>query len=91
MKEVREIITIKGWVDGSGWSYNQVYFDRIIKASSYDLEPNSEMDWEWWELNDEVEGKDMEITVRHFAVDADPYVDSPIAEWSTWESELRNA
>jgi hypothetical protein len=27
--KVREVITLKGWVEGSGWSYEQNYGDKI--------------------------------------------------------------
>ena len=47
--KVREIITIKGWQDGSGWSYDQCTSDDIIDIG--DKIPDS-IDWDWWELAD---------------------------------------
>lgn len=86
--KVREIITVKGWKDGSGWSYESDYSDKIVEIPSSDLTPDSDMDWSWWEPSDKPDGEDVEITVKYYDLDADPCTDDPIAEWSTWESEL---
>lgn len=88
MKKVREIITIKGWVDGSGWTFSQCYSDQIINVSDDTLKSGATMDWDWWEKNELAEGEDTEITVSYYSVDADPTVDAPLAEWCIWESEI---
>lgn len=90
MTKVREIITINGWTDGSGWNYNQCYSDAIIDVDPGSLTHDADMDWSWWECNDPRDGEDVEITVSYYNLDADPTDDDPIAEWSTWESEIRN-
>lgn len=83
----REIITIKGWQDGSGWSYSQTYSDQIIEVPENIL--TEDMDWTWWEANEPTEGEDTEITVDYYAADSDHYDgDKPLASWSIWESEL---
>ena len=61
--KVREVITLKGWVDGSGWSYNQVYSDKIIDITEGDLDA---IDWDWYETdsnNPPTEGYDTKIIV----------------------------
>ena len=41
--KVREVITLKGWEDGSGWSYSQCYSDKVVDITESDLK---EIDWE---------------------------------------------
>ena len=91
--KVKEIITIKGWVDGSGWQFSQCYSDQVIDVPEDLTTPGAEMDWSWWELNSRVKGEDTEITVAYYRPDYDPMFDEdePLAEWSIWESELREA
>ena len=68
--KVREIITIKGWQDGSGWSYDQCTSDDIIDIG--DNIPES-IEWDWWELPEaRDESEDVKITVEYFAADATP-------------------
>lgn len=86
MTKVREIITLSGWVDGSGWSYTQTYSDQIIDVAKVD--PRAEMDWGWWEAGRPIAGQDTQIAVSYYAIDADPTCDNPLASWSIWESEL---
>lgn len=87
--KVREIVTIKGWVNSSGWSYSQTYSDKIVEVPDDFTE--GEMDWSWWDVSDPVEGEDIEITVAYYREDYDPMFDSgePLVSWSIWESELR--
>ena len=88
--KVKEIITIKGWVDGSGWQFSQCYSDQVIDVSEDLIAPGAEMDWSWWETNELSGGEDTEITVAYYRPDYDPMFDEdePLAEWSIWESEL---
>ena len=88
--KVREIITLKGWVNGSGWSYTTCYGDEIIDISAGTPDEIKDMgiDWSWWDAGEAHDGGDTEITVRYYDVDADPDEDAPIGEWSTWESDL---
>jgi len=92
--KVREVITLKGWVDGSGWSYSQVYSDKIIDITEGDLKS---IDWDWYETdsdNPPADGEDTEIIVEFYAEDAEPGYDEPLASYSKWESDLwkeRNA
>ncbi len=84
--KVREVITLKGWVDGSGWSYSQCYGDSIIETTSVDY-----IDWDWWETdadNPPSEGVDIEITVDYYAEGADTVEDKPLASHSKWASEI---
>lgn len=88
--KIREVIMIQGWVDGSGWSYSQCYSDSIGEFSDDMLAPGAEMDWSWWQLNSREKGRDTEITVSYYAADVEDITDAePLAEWSIWESELR--
>ena len=90
MKQVREVVTISGWSDNTGWTYkNQVLSDQIITI--YD-DFAEEMDWDWWELNDPVEGEDVAIKVSYYPADWDWYNDGDIeaiAEYEIWESAIR--
>ena len=88
LMQVRETIILKGWVDGSGWSYQQAYSDQVISIVPEQL--NQPMDWSWWET-DEVEptdGEDTKIIVRYYNPDDDLDDAGPIAEFETWESDL---
>ena len=88
--KVREIITLRGWIDGSGWSYTQCYGDSIIDVGG-DTTPDSVVgpDWDWWETGEEPNGGgDTEITLRYYAEDADPDEDAPLYEESVWENDL---
>ena len=86
--KVREVITLKGWVDGSGWSYNQVYSDKIIEIT--DVPTAEEYDWSWYETpedNPEDRGGDTLIVVDLYDVDAD-ISDEPLAHFEKWASEI---
>jgi hypothetical protein len=86
--KVREVITLKGWKDGSGWSYNQVYSDKVIDITEGDFKS---IDWDWYETsedNPEDSGEDTEIIVEYYAEDADITEDEPLATHKTWESDL---
>ena len=88
--KVREVITLKGWVNGSGWSYEQCYSDRIIEVTDSELQ-TMEMDWGWWETdsdNPPTEDEDTKIIVDLYAVDADISEDEPLASFEKWESEI---
>lgn len=87
--KVREVITSKGWANGSGWSYEQIYSDNIIEIDSESIDHNSEVDWEFWETEGEPrDGGDVEITVAYYAENGEPDEDEPLATWSKWENEL---
>ncbi len=84
----REVITLKGWVEGSGWSYNQVYSDQMIDITESDLK---EIDWDWYEIdsnNPPTEGYDTKIIVALYAEDADISEDEPLASFEKWDSEI---
>ena len=86
--KVREVVTIAGWVDGSGWSYNQCYSDSIIEIG--DSIP-TEMVWDWYdtsELEPIESEEDMLITVKYYEPDADLDDAKPLASYSIWQSEL---
>ena len=84
--KVREVITLKGWVDGSGWSYSQVYSDQVIDITEEALKS---IDWDWWEIdNPPSEGEDTQIVVELFAADADIAVDKPLATHEKWASDI---
>lgn len=86
--EVLEVITISGWVDGSGWSYEQNYSDNtiIIRMSALSAD---DIDWSWWETDEDApENEDTYISVKYYALDADIDEDRPLAEWSAWASAI---
>ena len=87
--KVRQVIRLSGWVNGSGWIYNNsVYDDQIIDIDENDLE---NMDWDWWETdadNPPSEESDTEIVVEFYAEDADTSEDKPLATHSKWASEI---
>ena len=86
--KVREVITLKGWVEGSGWSYNQCYGDEIIEIVKDDLQS---IDWDWYEIDSEyppTEDEDTKIIVDLYGIDADIDEDEPLASYSKWASEI---
>jgi hypothetical protein len=86
--KVREVITLKGWVKGSGWSYNQVYSDQMIDITESDLK---EIDWDWYEIdinNPPTEDEDTKIIVKLYAEGADINEDKPLASHTIWASEI---
>ncbi len=89
MLKVREVITLKGWVDGSGWSYTQTYSDNIVDVHDVPMTAE-EYDWSWWETdidNPPSEEEDTLIVVGLYAEDAD-ISDGPLARYSKWVSEI---
>ena len=87
--KAREVITLKGWVDGSGWSYTQTYSDNIVDVHDVPMTAE-EYDWIWYETpedNPEDRGGDTKIIVEFYAEDADISKDKPLASYSKWESE----
>jgi hypothetical protein len=88
--KVREVITLKGWVDGSGWSYTQTYSDNIIDVHDVPMTAE-EYDWSWWETdidNPPSEDEDTKIIVTLYAEDADISEDEPLASFEKWDSEI---
>lgn len=83
MKE-REVIELYHWVDGSGFSHSETFENKIIEIK----EIKDEMDWSWWEADEEIEGKDIKIVVTYYAED-DEYLEKPIISYIAWESDLR--
>lgn len=96
MKKVREVISLRGWVDGSGWSYTETYSDDIVDVADVPMKAE-EYDWSWYETPEEDpddNGVDTKIIVEFYDEDAEPGYDEPIVTFSKWESELweeRNA
>lgn len=89
--KVREIITIKGWEEGSGFSYEQTYSNQIKEITEEQMK--GQIDWHWWIENTEEksdENVDTKITVEYYAEDYDPLFDDekPLASFSIWESEI---
>lgn len=86
--KVREVITLKGWLEGSGWSYSQVYSDKVIDITEGDLKS---IDWDWYETDAEnppEDGEDTKIIVDLYAVDASIDEDKPLATHAKWASDL---
>ena len=86
--KVREVITLKGWVDGSGWSYSQTYSDNIIEIIKDNLDA---IEWDWYETDSNyppAEGYDTKIIVDFYAEDADISEDEPLASFEKWHSEI---
>ena len=84
--KIREVINLRHWVSGSGFSHTETYSDSIIEISGIP----EEMDWSWWDADEENEGNwdDIEIVVQYFAED-DEDMENPLGEWSVWESDLK--
>lgn len=89
--EVREIIEIGYWEDGSGFSHSETYSSKVIKVAADTAEGlKDKFDWKWWEREELGEGRDRKITVKYFWPDYDPMFDDeePLAEFETWEKEI---
>lgn len=86
--KVRQIVTLKGWENGNGYTYSTCYEDKIIDIAPNELE--REMDWSWWDVSKNTADKDTEIIVEYFPKNYDPLENKvdPLARWSTWESEI---
>mgnify|MGYP000899914582 FL=1 len=83
---VRQIITLKGWIDGSGWTYEQIYDDQSIEIVDV-----HDIDWDWWETDKENppnEGGDTQIIIKYYDIDADVEVSEPLAIHRAWASEI---
>ena len=80
--KVREVITLAGWQNGSGWTYQDCYEDHIIDIDSI---PKS-ADWDWWDTDGDEpnEDGDVKITIEYFAAD----YDKPLATFSVWQNDL---
>lgn len=86
--KVQEIITVKGWKEGSGWTYNQTIRAETIDIPEEDIK--GPIDWDWYELNEEdtYENEDTEVKVEFYAEDAEIGQDEPLATHSIWASKL---
>lgn len=82
--KVREEIILKGWLDGSGYFYEQIYESNIVEVVEIPNEVN--FDWSWWEKQTESTRTfvDIKIIVRYYNTETDDL----LAEFSIWESEL---
>ena len=85
--KVRQIITLKGWVEGSGWSYSEVYDDQVFEIDAADI---NSMDWDWWETDADnppagVRTQKLSLTCTQ-RTDIDE--DKPLASFEKWESEI---
>jgi len=81
-KMYQEVITIKGWVDGSGWSYEQEYSNQQVTEIPEKLEVS-----DVWEAEEKQEGKDTQIIVSYYDGDDDD-LENPLKVFKFWESEL---
>ena len=88
--KVREVITLKGWVEGSGWSYESDYEDHIIEIPGDDVS-KAEYEQDWWEASQPNGEEDTKIVVKWYPEDCgDPDDAEPIATFYKWESEIWN-
>ena len=78
----QEIITIKGWVNGSGWSYEQVYECNTVEEIPESLDVN-----DVWEAEEKQNGGDTQIIVTYYNSD-DEELEKPLKEFKFWESDL---
>lgn len=78
----QEIITIKGWEDGSGWSYEQVYNTQIVEKIPESLEVS-----DVWSADEKQDGGDTKISVLYYAVE-DENLENLLKEFNFWESDL---
>ena len=80
----QEVITIKGWVDGSGWSYEQEYNRGMVDEIPGELKVS-----DVWEAEEAQDGKDTQIIVSYYNED-DEDCKEAIKTFKFWESELFN-
>lgn len=86
--KVREVITMKGWVENSGWSYESDYEDHIIEITEDDV-CDFGYGWDWVGAVRPREGEDTQIVVKWYPEDCgDPDDAEPIAIFSKWFSEI---
>ena len=82
--KVREVITIKEWVDGSGSNYEETYSDKLVDVD-VEEEVQENFDWDWWEKDNPVKGnEDLRIIVEYYRVSDD----TMIAKFEAWQSEI---
>ena len=78
----QEVITIKGWVDGSGWSYEQEYNRGMVDEIPEELKVG-----DVWQAEEAQDGKDTQIIVSYYD-ESDEDCEDPIKTFKFWESEL---
>jgi hypothetical protein len=78
----QEIITIKGWVNGSGLSYEQIYDNKMVEEIPESLDVN-----DVWEAEKKQEEGDIQIIVTYYNAD-DEDLEKPLKEFRFWESDL---
>ena len=78
----QEIITIKGWVNGSGWSYEQTYECNTVEEIPESLGVD-----DVWEAEEKQEEGDTQIVVTYYNAD-DEELENPLKEFKFWESDL---
>ena len=81
-KMYQEVITLKGWTDGSGWDFEQVYSTQLVENIPESLEVG-----DVWEAEQKQEGGDTRIVVSYYA-EEDEERENPLKEFAFWESEL---
>lgn len=82
--EVREVIKIKEWVDGSGYNYEEIYSDKLVDVD-VEEEVQENFSWDWWEKDSSVRGnEDLRIIVEYYRVSDD----AMISKFEAWQSEI---
>ena len=81
-KMYEEVITLKHWVDGSGWSHEEVFDINDVDEIPESLEVS-----DVWEADEIQEGGDTQIIVTYYA-DDDEDEEHPLKEFTFWESDL---
>lgn len=90
-RKIIERITLKGWVTGSGWSYEQGYDsgngEREVTQDEID---SLTCDWSFWDTEgtEDSDDADLQIVVAWYATEEDIASHTPLASWSIWQSEL---
>jgi len=77
----QEVIKLKGWVDGSGWSYEQVYNRQMVEEIPESLEVS-----DVWEAEQKQDGGDTQIIVSYYA-ENDEGCENVLKEFKFWETE----
>jgi len=78
----QEIITIKGWVNGGGWSYVQTYECNMVEKIPESLEVS-----DVWEAEEKQDEGDTQIIVTYYNTN-DENLEKPLKEFKFWESDL---
>lgn len=82
--EVREVIKIKEWVDGSGYNYEEIYSDKLVDVAAEEG-VQGDFGWDWWEKVEPATGTgDLRIVVEYHRVSDD----TMIAKFEAWQSEI---